>query len=93
MISNFNSSSVKVGQSLFGKNPKTNTNKESQTKKSKERECNTSEVKPTKIGMSEYIGKSGNMGKSTFISNLLTTIQITENNIDVTYHYPSKTNV
>jgi len=93
MISNFNASAVKVGESSFRKYPKNNTNKKSQIKKSKERECNTSEVKSTKIGMPEYFEKAENKGKSTFISNV-PMIQTTEHNyLDITYHYPSKTNV
>jgi len=89
MISNFNASAVKVGESSFIKYPKTNTNKKLRNKKSKERECNTSEVKSTKIGNPEYFEKVGNTGKSTYISNL----QTTEYNLDITYRSPSKTNV
>jgi len=93
IISNFNASAVKVGESSFKKYSKTYTNKKSQNKKNKEKECNTSEVKFTKIGMPEYFEKAENTGKSTFISNLSTKVQTTENNLDITYHYPSKTNV
>ncbi|KAL4130796.1 hypothetical protein QTP88_008183 [Uroleucon formosanum] len=93
MISNFNTSAVKVGESSYRKYLKTNSSKNSRTKKSKERECNNSEVKSTKIGKPEYFEKAGNTEKSLFISNLPTTVKSTENNLDLTYRYPSKTNV
>lgn len=93
VISNFNASVVNASGSSFRKDPTTNTNKKIQTKKSKESVCNTSEVKSTTTAMPEYFQKAGNTGRTTFILKLPTTIQTTENNLEITYHYPSKINV
>lgn len=93
MISNFNASAVKVGESSFRNNSKTSTNTKSKTKNSLESECNTSEVKSAKIITPVYFEKAGNTGKSTFILNFPTTVQTPENNLEITYHSPSKTNV
>lgn len=94
MIGNFNASVVKMGEFSFKKDSETNKNKKSQIKTTKASLCNTTEVNPTKIRMAEYFDKSGNTGKSTFSLNLSTAaMQTTENNLDITYHYPSKTKV
>jgi len=89
MIGNFNAS-VKMGENDF----ETNKNKKSQIKTTKTSVCNSTEVNPTKIRMAEYFEKSGNTGKSTFSLNLSTAaMQMTENNLENAYHYPSKTKV
>jgi len=93
MISNFNASAVKVGDSSFRNNSKNSTNNKSKTKNSLESECNTSEVKSAKIKTPVYFEKSGNMEKSTFILNFPTTVQTPEDNLEITYHSPTKTNV
>jgi len=92
LIGIFNASVVKVGE--FNKYSENDKNNKPQTKTCKENGYNTSELKPTKIKMPEYLDKAGNTGKSTFIlNNLSTTMQTTENHLEVTCHYPSKTKV
>lgn len=94
VIGNFNDSVVKVGESSYRNDSETNKNKKSQCKTIKASECNTSEAYSTKIRMAEYFDKAGNTGKSTHNLNLSTKqMQTTENNLEITYHYPSKTKV
>lgn len=92
VIGNFNASVVKMGESSLKKNPDTK-DKKSHNSTNTWGECNSSEVKSTKINMPEYFDKAVNTRQSLYLNNYSTVMPTTENNLDSTYHYPAKTPV
>lgn len=92
VIGGINASSVKLGDSAFGKDLM--TKKETTVTSTKLPGCNYSQFKPTKTCMPEYFDKSRSTKPSTIISKGPTTVieQETEIKLANTCHCPSRDN-